>query len=109
MTRRRSIVWVVSVGSAVAAVCTWGVVGAREAQSAQAALAEPFKGLTTNGTVQAGLFPIKASGVSTRPVRDAARGSSPRSPLNSAPRRAIRWTTTNGGSGTTCIATRGRA
>ena len=53
-------------------VCTWGVVGAREAQSAQAALAEPFKGLTTNGTVQPGLFPIRTSGVSTRPVRDAA-------------------------------------
>ena len=69
MTRGRSIAWVVSVGSAVAAVCTWGVVGAREAQ---AALGEPFKGLTTNGTVQADLFPIKTSGVSTRPVRDAA-------------------------------------
>ena len=59
MTRRRSIAWVVSVGSAVAVVCTWGVVGAREAQSAQAALAEPFKGVTTNGTVNAGLFPVK--------------------------------------------------
>ncbi|MES2694881.1 MAG: DUF3500 domain-containing protein [Verrucomicrobiota bacterium] len=37
-----------------------------------AALAEPFKGLTTNGTVEKGLFPIKATGVSTEPVRKAA-------------------------------------
>ena len=33
---------------------------------------EPFKGITTDGTVQTGLFPIRASGVTTRPVRDAA-------------------------------------
>ena len=33
---------------------------------------EPFKGVTTNGTVTPGLFPIKASGVSTAPVRAAA-------------------------------------
>ena len=37
-----------------------------------AALAEPFVGVTTNGTVQPNLFPIRATGVSTRPVRDAA-------------------------------------
>jgi hypothetical protein len=35
-------------------------------------LAEPFKGVTTNGTVVAGLFPVRATGVSTGPVRDAA-------------------------------------
>ena len=35
-------------------------------------LAEPFKGLTTAGTVTPGLFPIRATGVSTAPVRDAA-------------------------------------
>lgn len=37
-----------------------------------AALAEPFKGVTTNGTVVDGLFPIRATGVSTKPVMDAA-------------------------------------
>jgi hypothetical protein len=37
-----------------------------------AALAEPFKGITTNGTVQPGLFPIRSTGVSTEPVRKAA-------------------------------------
>lgn len=33
---------------------------------------DPFKGITTDGTVQSGLFPIRATGVSTQPVMDAA-------------------------------------
>ena len=35
-------------------------------------LAEPFKGITTNGTVEPGLFSIRSTGVSTEPVRKAA-------------------------------------
>ncbi len=35
-------------------------------------LAEPFKGITTNGQVQSGLFAIRSTGVSTDPVRKAA-------------------------------------
>src|SRR5258708_3558617 len=35
-------------------------------------LAEPFKGITTNGSLQPGLFGIKSTGVSTEPVRRAA-------------------------------------
>jgi hypothetical protein len=35
-------------------------------------LAEPFKGLTTDGTIVPGLFSIRSTGVSTRPVREAA-------------------------------------
>lgn len=35
-------------------------------------LAEPFKGITTNGTVEPGLFSIHSTGVSTAPVRIAA-------------------------------------
>jgi hypothetical protein len=35
-------------------------------------LAEPFKGITTNGTVEPGLFGIQSTGVSTAPVRTAA-------------------------------------
>ena len=35
-------------------------------------LAAPFKGVTTNGEIVAGLFEIKPSGVSTEPVRHAA-------------------------------------
>ena len=37
-----------------------------------AALAEPFKGVTTNGAIVEGLYPINATGVSTKPVMDAA-------------------------------------
>jgi hypothetical protein len=36
-------------------------------------LAEPFKGVTLDGTVAPGLFPIKSTGVTTAPVRQAAR------------------------------------
>jgi hypothetical protein len=35
-------------------------------------LAEPFKGLTTNGQIEPGLFAIKSTGVSTEPVRKGA-------------------------------------
>jgi Protein of unknown function (DUF3500) len=35
-------------------------------------LAEPFKGITTNGTVEPGLFVLHSTGVSTEPVRNAA-------------------------------------
>ena len=35
-------------------------------------LAEPFKGITTNGTPMPGLFAIRSTGVSTEPVRVAA-------------------------------------
>jgi hypothetical protein len=36
------------------------------------AVAEPFKGVTTNGKVVPGLFKIQSTGVSTKPVRAAA-------------------------------------
>src|SRR5215470_17072561 len=35
-------------------------------------LAEAFKGITTNGEVVPGLFPIHSTGVSTEPIRNAA-------------------------------------
>jgi hypothetical protein len=35
-------------------------------------LAEPFKGVTTNGTLIPNLFPVRSTGVSTEPVRKAA-------------------------------------
>ena len=50
-----------------------GVVGlAASLDQQQDPLAQPFKGLTTNGTVISGLFPIRATGVSTAPVKAAA-------------------------------------
>jgi hypothetical protein len=39
----------------------------------ETALAEPFKGVTTNGTLVAGLYPLRSTGVSTEPVNAAAR------------------------------------
>ncbi len=45
-----------------------GGMAAREA----AALAEPFRGVTADGKVEPGLFPIRATGVTTEPVRQAA-------------------------------------
>ena len=48
----------------------------RNRQNSRAAeakgLAEPFKGVTTNGTVTADLFAIRSSGVSTAPVQKSA-------------------------------------
>jgi Protein of unknown function (DUF3500) len=46
----------------------------RQSQSAEAAgLAEPFKGITANGTVRPNLFAIRSTGVSTAPVVEAAK------------------------------------
>ena len=36
------------------------------------ALAEPFRGITANGSVQSGLFARRSTGVSTQPVKEAA-------------------------------------
>jgi len=41
-------------------------------QAEEKGLAEPFRGITTNGQVQPGLFSIRSTGVSTEPVRKAA-------------------------------------
>jgi hypothetical protein len=40
--------------------------------SAEASLAQKFKGITTDGNLFPGLFSIKRTGVSTRPIKDAA-------------------------------------
>ena len=47
--------------------------GNRFAQAERGAIAQPFVGATTNGSVQPGLFSISSSGISTEPVLDAAR------------------------------------
>ena len=44
----------------------------RSIESEKAGLAEPFKGITSNGSVEAGLFRMGATGVSTEPSRKAA-------------------------------------
>ena len=45
---------------------------AKRLQEAEAAAAEAFVGITTDGDPIPGLFPIQATGVSTRPLKDAA-------------------------------------
>lgn len=46
----------------------------RQSREAEAkGLAEPFRGITAQGAVEPGLFPVRSTGVSTGPVRDAAR------------------------------------
>jgi uncharacterized protein DUF3500 len=44
----------------------------RSVQAEQKGLAEPFKGITTDGRVAPGLFAVTSTGVSTEPVRKAA-------------------------------------
>jgi hypothetical protein len=56
---------------AVVSLGWWTFLVARE-QRGQDPVAEAFKGITATGTVTPGLFPIRATGVSTGPVRDAA-------------------------------------
>ena len=46
--------------------------GSSEPILQQDPLAEPFRGVTTNGTVVPDLFPIRSTGVSTAPVQKAA-------------------------------------
>jgi hypothetical protein len=41
-------------------------------QNGLAAASEPFKGITTDGTLVSGLFPLRRTGVSTQPLREAA-------------------------------------
>ncbi len=47
--------------------------GGRFAALEREAIAQPFVGVTTDGTVEPGLFPVQATGVSTEPVLAAAR------------------------------------
>jgi hypothetical protein len=51
----------------------WAERTARMSREAEAkGLAEPFRGITTKSGAETGLFPIRATGVSTEPVRAAA-------------------------------------
>ncbi len=45
----------------------------RSIDAEKTGLAEAFRGVTTDGKVQPGLFPIRSTGVSTGPVRKAAK------------------------------------
>ena len=58
--------------TAVVVVAGAWTADAVRAQRGPDPLAEPFKGVTATGAIEPGLFPIRASGVSTAPVREAA-------------------------------------
>lgn len=47
--------------------------GDRFAEMERRGLSQPFVGISSNGELESGLFSIKATGVSTKPVVDAAR------------------------------------
>jgi hypothetical protein len=48
-------------------------VTARAQRGGGAQQIEPFKGISATGTIEPGLFPIRSTGVSTAPVREAAQ------------------------------------
>jgi hypothetical protein len=62
-------------------------------------LAEPFKGVTTDGKVVGGLFPVRSTGVSTEPVRKAAEAFLAALTPEQGARPFLKPTTLNGASG----------
>jgi hypothetical protein len=57
----------------LAAFAAWYGVAQPGQSREQAALAEPFRGVTTDGRPVEGLFPVRVTGVSTAPVVEAAK------------------------------------
>jgi hypothetical protein len=75
MRRAFTMVLLVPVLAAAAVAMQQSFQQRRIAQSANAeksGLADAFKGITTDGTVRTGLFPVRSTGVSTQPVQQAA-------------------------------------
>jgi hypothetical protein len=58
-------------------------------QNAEAALAEPFKGITIDGAAFSGLYPIRPTGIATHPIRAAAEAVL--AALDQAQRAAIQF------------------
>src|SRR5687768_12548512 len=70
-----SLAWISVSSFNLAAQGTGGLRERFKQMSVQAeanGLADPFKGITSDGTLQPGLFAIRSTGVSTAPVRTAA-------------------------------------
>ncbi len=72
-TRRasRGIYWLIGLGLLVVGLGRWTFVAAEQGRGGQDPTAEPFRGVGTTAGLRTGLFPIRASGVSTGPVREA--------------------------------------
>jgi hypothetical protein len=72
MSIRRRIRWYLAAMAALAvtaALLDWSA----QAQRGGAQQPETFKGVTATGSIESGLFQVKATGVSTRPVREATQ------------------------------------
>ena len=69
----RGLFSVLGLGAIVVGVGTWSFVAARQGQGrgGQDPAADPFRGVTTPAGLQSNLFPVRATGVSTTPVREA--------------------------------------
>ena len=70
-----ALVWIASALVQLSAQATGSLLERFTQMSRQAeknGLAEPFKGITADGSIQPGLFAIRSTGVSTAPVRSAA-------------------------------------
>src|SRR5215213_11259599 len=74
MTLLRRLTFAGLAGVLLITVAAWAQDSVRQRSLAaeKAGLAEPFKGVTTDGTAAANLFGIKSTGVSTAPVVRAA-------------------------------------
>jgi hypothetical protein len=75
LTASLALVWIASALVHVSAQATGSLLERFTQMSRQAeknGLAEPFKGITADGSTQPGLFAVRSTGVSTAPVRTAA-------------------------------------
>jgi hypothetical protein len=73
MSRARTLTAIATAGALALTVRAWTSAGADAQRGRQGNPAdEPFVGVTIDGTALAGLFPIRATGVTTGPVREAA-------------------------------------
>jgi hypothetical protein len=72
MMKKPALIVLLGTSAALAAFLGSSVLSQGLASLRQKALAESFRGVTTDGTLRPGLFSIRATGVSTAPVKTAA-------------------------------------
>ena len=65
--------WAGGLAAVVVVLGAATLVETRQRRGGPDPLADPFTGVTASGSIEAGLFPIRATGVSTGPVREAAQ------------------------------------
>jgi len=75
----------------------------RYADTGEALVAEPFRGITADGHVVPRLFSVEKTGVSTRPLREAAEAFLASLAPSSGHGPCSAWTRTGGAAGATSI------